>query len=320
MATRLTLRQPVTSREAMDTAIESFYQRCRARNLTPGTIQFYAYRFLAFRRFLDEKTLDPAPADVTPQIVRDFLTWEQKRSSAVTAKHSYRTLTAFFSFLLKDGQVDASPMENVESIRQKTPVIPTLSMAQIETLLATCDNKFVGVRDRALILVLLDTGLRVAELCSLQMSNIDWGEQTLCVMGKGGKGRKVPFGQTTRQVLLSYLSRRGDIPGVHALFVGVLGEPFKPGGVHEMLKVRGEKAKIFDVKCTPHNFRRYFAVSFIRNGADPFTLQKILGHSDLTMTRRYCELAQTDIMDKHRLFSPGDSLPQVQQGGRKRFK
>lgn len=87
-----------------------------------------------------------------------------------------------------------------------------------------------------------------------------------------------------------------------------------------MLKVRGEKAGIHEVKCTPHNFRRYFAVSFIRNGADPFTLQKILGHFDLTMTRRYCELAQTDIMDKHRLFNPGDALPQAKMTGRKRMK
>ncbi len=319
MTTRLFLRKQTTPREAMAAAVESFYQRCRARNLTPGTIRFYAYRFLAFRRFLDEKGHDPDPADVTPQQIREFLSWEQQRSSAVTAKHSYRTLTAFFSFLVKDGQLADSPMDNVESIRQKTPIIPTFSIEQIQALLATCDNQFVGVRDRALILTLLDTGLRVSELCSLATNDVDWGEQTLYVMGKGGKGRKVPFGQTTRQAFLSYLSRRGDIIGTNALFVGVLGEPYKTGGVHEMLKIRGERAKIHDVKCTPHNFRRYFAVNFIRNGADSFTLQKILGHSDLTMTRRYCELAETDVQNKHRQFSPGDSLPRTKLEKRKRL-
>jgi site-specific recombinase XerD len=88
MASRLTLRAQVSPRDTMAAAVESFYQRCRARNLSPGTIQFYAYRFLAFNRFLDEKELHLAPADVTASVVRDFLTWEQQRSSAVTAKHS----------------------------------------------------------------------------------------------------------------------------------------------------------------------------------------------------------------------------------------
>lgn len=207
MATHLTLRRQESPREALATAIESFYQRCHARNLTPGTIQFYAYRFLSFRRFLDEKELNPIPADITPQVVREFLSWEQQRSSAVTAKHSYRTLTAFFSFLIKDGQLNSSPMEQVESIRQKSPVIPTFSMMLIKTLLASCDNSFVGVRDRALIMVLLDTGcaLRNSARCAWVMSI---GENYLSACwGRAEKDARFPLGKPRGN--LCFLTFRG---------------------------------------------------------------------------------------------------------------
>jgi site-specific recombinase XerD len=317
MALRMTLRTPMSPREAMAAAVANFGQRCRSRNLSPTTIRFYNFRLAAFARFLKEQELELAPADVTAQVIREFLEWERTRNSAALARHSHRTLSAFFNFLVNDGLLPSSPMAQVESIRQQTPVRPTVSLEQIEQLLGTCGQDFVGVRDRALILTLLDTGLRVAELSSLVVNGIDWAEQVLTVMGKG---RRVPFGNTVKAALQVYLGRRGELEGVDALFVGVLSEPFAPRGVQQMLRTRGERAGITDMHITPHQFRRAFAVQFIRNGADPFTLQRILGHTDLTMTRRYCELAQTDIQDKHRKYSPGDSLQVQAPGGRKRLR
>ena len=320
MATRLMLRTKVSPSEEMQAMMAAFEQRCRARNLSPGTIGFYNYRFLAFRRFLEAEELDLAPADVTPPVIRKFLESERTRNSACCAKQSFRTLSAFFNFLVSDGYLSESPMKQVESVRQPLPVVPVVSMAQVEALLATCDHSFTGVRDRAIIMTLLDTGLRVAELCTAPLAGIDWNAQTLAVMGKGAKGRQVPFGTATKTALLAYMGRRGNVQGVGEIFVTVLGDPFKPKGVLEMLKTRAGRAELTEAHITPHQFRRAFAVQFIRNGGDPFTVQKILGHTDLTMTRRYAELSQTDVVEKHRRYSPADALPAPKASGRKRKK
>ena len=219
-----------------------------------------------------------------------------------------------------DGLLDQNPIDRVDKPRRRRAVISTFSPEEVESILATCRNDFVGVRDRAIILTLLDCGLRASELCGLRLEDIDWREQTLLVVGKGDKERIVPFGSAVRRVLGEYIGRRGDLP-CRELFVSVYGEPINRHRLRAIVRRRCEAAGIKGVRCSPHTFRHTFAVMFLRAGADAFTLQKLLGHSDLAMTRRYCELSRTDVLEKHRLFSPADRLrPVGPTSGRKRLK
>jgi site-specific recombinase XerD len=318
--TALTLRKPVAPKEALEMAIAAFYRRCEAKNLSSHTLDYYRYRFDALRRFLKRQEVDVAPEDMTPALIRDFLADETERVSPLTAEHSFVTLRVFFRFLVDDGLLTGNPMQHVEKPKTRRKVIQTFGQEQLSAMLATAGNDFSGLRLQALLFTLADTGIRVSELCGITLNDIAWDTQTVRVVGKGNKERIVPFGAATRRVLQAYLARRGDIAGVENLFVSVYGAPLDRFRVQKIIKECGEKAGIAGVQCSPHNFRRFFAVTFIRNGGDPFTVQKILGHTDLTMTRRYAELAQTDIIAKHRQFSPGDALPQPKNGGRKRLR
>lgn len=191
-ATNLTLLQQRAPEEEMTLAIEGFLFARKAMNCSVNTIIYYQNRLLAFTRFLQAKNLTLAPWDVTPRIIRDFLTEQAEKKSPATASHSRLTLSAFFNDLMRDGVIESSPLATVEHVRQRSMVIETFSQEQIGALLATCGKDFAGVRDRTIMLLLLDSGLRVSELCGLKLGDIDWNAQTMKVLGKGIRSVSFP--------------------------------------------------------------------------------------------------------------------------------
>ncbi|OPZ88266.1 MAG: Tyrosine recombinase XerD [bacterium ADurb.Bin429] len=302
---RKTTLSPQSAPVTFADAVDRFQRRCAAKNLSDSTRAYYGFHLTALMRYLDTHAPTVAPAEVTPDVLRGFIT-HRLQVSAVTAYHSLLTLRVFFGFLVKDGTLAENPATDLDPVRRKRPLIPTFSPDQITALLAACQGKaFHDVRDRALLMLLLDTGLRASELCTLRLENIDWTECTVTVWGKGGKQRAVPFGEATRQTLLPYLDRRGEL-GTPMVFVTCYGDPLTRRRLQTIIHNRGTQAKIARVRCSPHTFRHTFAVMYLRNGGDVFSLQKLLGHSDLTMTRRYAELSDTDVREKHRTYSPGD--------------
>jgi len=321
-AKKLQVLEAPSPREALQEAVASFVRRGQARSLSPRTVEFYQERLGVFLRWLDAEKLDLNPADASADVVRDFLAAEKERTSAATANHAYVALRALLRYLEAEEWIAANPMERVEKVRTTRKLIETFTQEQVEALLAQCSRSFNGARLRAIILTLVDCGLRASELCGLTLDGVSWDEGTLKVMGKGSKERVVPFGEATRQSLLAYVSRRGNLRGQGALFVTSLGDALNRHELHRVLSEAGKRAGLTGVRCSPHTFRHTCAVSYLRNGGDAFTLQKLLGHSDLAMTRRYCELSSADVVAKHRQFSPGDRfLSQVQKaGGRKRLR
>jgi site-specific recombinase XerD len=320
---RLRVVEAPSPQEAMQEAVESFLQRGQARNLSHHTLRYYRVRLDAFTQYLEANRLRVSPEQVTPALVRELLAAEAERVSALTASHSFISLRALFRFLVREEAVESNPMERVEKVRVPRKVIQTFSYEQIEQMLATCNGRsFNGLRLRAIILTLLDCGLRVSELCGLTVEDVSWDEGTLRVMGKGSKERVVPFGEATRQTLLAYVARRGELPGQSALFVTCYGDRMNRQEVHRILRDCGKRAGVTGVRCSAHTFRHTCAVMYLRNGGDAFSLQKLLGHSDLAMTRRYCELSQTDALQKHRQCSPGDRFLSAVRPtrGRKRLR
>jgi integrase/recombinase XerD len=300
----------------MAAAVESFLNYCRAKNLSKNTLIYYQHRLRAFRDFAPDLT----PATTKRDAVRGFLARETQRTSPATANHSFIALRAFFGFLHREGFIEEIPTDGVEGVRRRRTVIDTFTQTQLEAIIATCGKDFTGVRDRAILLTLLDCGLRATELCTLTLDDVAWNEQTFLVVGKGDIERIVPFGVTARKALVQYAARRGTLE-TKSLFVSWHGDPLDRYRLREIVQEHCNQAHVTGVRCSPHTFRHTFAVSYLRNGGDVFSLQKVLGHSDLTMTRRYAELSQMDVQAKHRLYSPADRL-QGEQGakGRKRLR
>ena len=157
----------------------------------------------------------------------------------------------------------------------------------------------------------LDTGVRLSELTGLCVSDLLLEEGIARVMGKGQKQRIVPLGKQLIGYLWRYLSfHRPEplMPKDDRVFLTERGQPLKKDRVEHIVKHYGLKAGIKGVRLSPHTFRHTAAVTFLRNGGDVFTLQRMLGHSSLEMTRHYCQVADVDVKRAHITASPVDNL------------
>lgn len=160
-------------------------------------------------------------------------------------------------------------------------------------------------RNRALLLILLDTGMRASELCGLRMGGMDNHNRRVRVMGKGSKERTIPFSPRTGQTLWRYLTSRQDLRANDPLIATMDGHELNRARLLKILVSIGKRAGVSGVH--PHRFRHTFAIQYLRNGGDPYTLQALLGHSSLDMVKNYLRIAQIDIDTAHRRASPVDN-------------
>jgi len=173
------------------------------------------------------------------------------------------------------------------------------------------------------VLTLLDTGLRVSELCNLELGNLRLEEGMLKVLGKGNKERLIPIGKQVQRLLWRYIDRYRPEPATANcgfVFLTREGRPLTKDRVEKIMTYYGKKAGLAGIRCSPHTLRHTAAVTFIRNGGDVFSLQRMLGHSSLEMTRKYCELADIDVKRAHITASPVDNLDFASMGLNSRFR
>ena len=223
-----------------------------------------------------------------------------------------RALRSFWSLAEAEGFINENPFALLKIPKAPKKIIPTLSAEQLARLIEVVDlSNPQGYRDYAAILLLADTGLRLSELTSLKLEDVNLERRILKVWGKGAKERMVPFGVRAQRALLRYVNfHRAEpaSPRTEECFLTYLAEPMKKRRIEEIIKSYGIKAGIKGVRCSPHTLRHTMAIMWIRNGGDVFSLQQILGHSTLDIVRIYVNLAQSDIEAAHRKFSPADNL------------
>jgi len=265
-------------------AIQSFLQSRKALKLSPITIEWYGHRLSSFAHLYPELPKEPCQ-------IEEFLAGIKGEENA----HSYyRALKAFYRFLKKRYQLP-NPIELVELRRPKHTDKPTLEPDQLFALLHAVPNS--NLRDKALLTLLVDTGMRASELASLKKQHI-LSEQVK-VLGKTG-WRNIPISEETKRLLLSLISQngRGDY-----LFHGERG-PLKRYGVHRVVGKYMKKAGIQGPKQGPHRIRHGFAKTFLMNGGDLRSLQEIMGHASITTTEEYLKYADREIIRKHHMFTP----------------
>jgi len=300
----------------VENASRLYIADCKSRNLSNATVSLTVIILKGLCDYLEGKPL----ADVTSHDLRKFFIKKATSTSSATAARYYECLHAFFKFLHKEGFLHSSPMTTVTKPKAPTPLIEPLAQEQIEAMVNACGTGFAGIRDRLILLVLIDCGLRASELCDLTMSDIDWENCIFLIRhGKGDKARRVPFGSVVASTMRQYLARRAEVDTPY-LLVTVYGERVDRHRLRSIVKAVAAKAGITHKHMCTHLLRHTFAVSYLRAGGDVFSLQKVLGHSTLTMTRRYSELADSDIQEKHRLYSPGDRLKLKEKAGRRRLR
>ena len=230
---------------------------------------------------------------------------------APTTIHGYvRALRSFSSWLYDEGHTDDNIFVGIKPPKLPQTLINPLSDDEIrKLLLAVQRDTLEGTRNYAILLMFLDAGVRLSELINLKMGDVDFGVGQFKVFGKGAKERLVPLGQTAKKALIRYVEQaRPDPvnPTEQRVFLTVSGLPISKDSVEKIIQRLAKRTGI--ARLHPHLFRHSFAVRYLVNGGDVFTLQKILGHASLDMTRKYVTLASADVKEKHILFSPIDHL------------
>jgi integrase/recombinase XerD len=223
-----------------------------------------------------------------------------------TVRGYYASLSAFLNWAVREELIDKSPMKNIARPKVPRYIPDPFSEQEIRSLLTACKamTNRSSPRMMAMVLFLLDSGMRVGEMLKLKLADLDLEQGRAKVMGKGAKERYVYFGRATKRALWRYISlaRPEPAPNVENLFLTFDGRPLPQRQFGHMLTKLGEVAGV--KKVHPHRFRRTAAVQFLRNGGNIFALQKLLGQETLEMVRRYVELASDDVAEAHQKASP----------------
>jgi site-specific recombinase XerD len=267
---------------------------------------------------------------IQEQDVLEWLAYLRNTTSRLGRPYSSRSIRtycvdvfAFFNWLYRHEYIDENPVELVDAPKIEKPLIRVFTEEEIERLDAACDReahgrsltpderKALAARDRAILWLLLSTGIRLSELCGLRFCDIDWDKGMIYVFGKGAKERVVPFGKVARQYLNTYLQYwRGKPtdPVNDHVFIGVFGRPITYYSVKKIFERLKVKAGIQDKRVSAHTCRHWFAVNAIKNGMPSTVLQNLLGHERLEMINTYVRLAEQDKRELYNRYSPADSL------------
>ena len=284
-------------------ATQSFLLDCTARGLSQQTVTFYANKLKVIIREFTQQGIT-TPQDMTPDNIRTLLVKLQATHNSGGVHTFYRTLRTFINYLVSEGELTHSPLARVHPPKLAQEIIEPVSVEHVSALLSVCHGSYAD-RDRAMILTLLDSGLRAQELLNLRLQDVDVATGRVVVRhGKGNKDRIVYLGANTRKAILKYLKvRRGDTE-TDRLWLADDGRPLGYWGLFNILRRKAKAAGI--PTPSPHDFRRAFALLSLRRHVDLITLQRLMGHSSLIILHRYLAIVDDDLKRAHQETSPVD--------------
>ncbi len=290
----------------LNEVIQAFLLAKKASGVSKATIKTYGVELRRFFAFCEDNFVLTVMS-LTPFILRMYLIHLAETGRNPGGVHiGYRTVKTLLFWYEDEIEPDGwkNPIRKVKAPKWPDVVIPPVDLEVVECLYSVCSgDSFTDKRDRALILFLLDTGLRAFEVCGALVEDLNLLTGELLIRkGKGGKSRVVCLGKRTRKEVRNYLRTRHD--NSPQIWVSESGEALSYEALNSMLRRRSKKAGV--KKPGLHDFRRAFALNCLRAGMDIFTLQKLTGHSDLQVLRRYLAQNTEDLVIAHGKASPVD--------------
>jgi len=246
--------------------------------------------------------------DVNETSLNSYVLYLEKEGKAASTVSRYiASFKGFFEYCLRQGIISSDPAERLKppKVEKKFPQILTITETQklMEEPDTQCDK---GIRDRAMLELLYATGIRVSELISLKVADMNLGMEYLICHEKS-KDRVIPFGSAAKEALVVYLDKtRSNMIGENEseyLFVNCSGKPMSRQGFWKLIKYYADKAGI-KKEITPHTFRHSFAAHLLENGADVQSVQKMMGHADVSTTQMYVEMQSGNVRDVYKKFHP----------------
>ncbi len=288
------------------TAIDGFLMDWELREHSPNTIRTYRSCLGVFAKWLEEQGIADVE-DVTIAHLRAFMLHTAQRPassvnprrpanrdghppSTATLQSYVKAIKLVFGWLVDEEVIAKSPALRLQKPTGEKRLVVSFSDEHLNALFGVCDlETALGFRDYTLMLVLLDSGIRVDELCHLTLGDVHEGY--LKIHGKGRKEREVGVSPTTAKFLWKYINlhRAAVDERVQALFTNIRGEAMTPSGVEQVFDRVRDAAGITDVNVTPHKLRHTFARTWLERGGDIYSLSRLMGHSSVKITEIYLE-------------------------------
>jgi len=262
------------------------------RNYSKETLRAYKEDLREFVDFVKEKKEGTfVPEAVDADIVRDWVvSLMDKGEKTTSVNRKLSSLKSFYKYLRKDGVVETNPLRFITGLKVKKSLPYFVQEKDMATILDSddFDDKFEGVRDRLILEMLYETGMRRAELVALKDADIDFDTMQLRVTGKRNKQRIIPYGDRLKKMMKAYISLRDSEVECHDLwfFVQQNGEQITDSLVYKVVHQELKKIPTLS-KCSPHVLRHSFATSMLNNGAELNSVKELLGHSSLASTAIY---------------------------------
>lgn len=291
---------------------------------SPKTITWYKEMLQYFYRYIRENQLDDNISSITADTVRGYILFlksrhkfqghpcvpEQKKLlSQKTVQCHVRVLKAFSSWLYKEGFTEENRLSNLKLPKAPTTIIQPLTNEEINIIIEIAKkDRHSGFRNYAIIGVLLDTGLRESEIVNAKLSDMNLDKGFMKIMGKGSKERIVPLGKVVTRILWNYIEQQ-RIPAsgkCDNLFLSLTGKPITANAIKLMFSRMAKRTGI--LRLHAHLCRHTFAIRYLLNGGDIFSLREILGHATLDMVQHYLHFTSAQITEQHHKYSPMDKL------------
>jgi len=288
-------------------AVDCYLMTCEMEGKSPRTIGWYQQKLGAFVAFLE----DPPAQELTLDHAKHFVAGLWKRDITAQTVHGYvRTLRAFASWLEREGYTSSNLFKKLRPPSLPKKLIQPLDEEEIRAAFESFNRDTeLGARGYAICVLLLDTGMRSGELCGITVGNVDFKRGVIKVNGKGAKERIVPVGNAAKKALLRYMRLFRPEPSrpiIQNVFLSVDGYPLSPNAIAKFMRRLANRTGVDRLHA--HLWRHTSGVRYLMAGGDVFSLQTILGHETLEMTRHYVQLASRDIEIQHKRFSPADNL------------
>ena len=261
------------------------------KHLAENTVDSYMSDLAKFAHFI-LRMYDMPPTKVEPEMISKYMVrlYDLGREKSSQAR-ALSSIKSFYNYLLLEGKMEASPAELIEAPKSSRPLPDTLTVEEIDRLIASIDDSTTkGLRDRAILEVLYSCGLRVSELCDLRVGDLFFGEGHIRVVGKGDKQRLVPISGVARERINLYFDRRKELRRKEdTLFLNNRGGKLTRVMIFTIIKQACLRAGITK-KISPHTFRHSFATHLLEGGASIRQVQELLGHESILTTEIYTHL------------------------------
>ena len=289
-----------------DWAIE-FIKSKKIEGLSPNTIRIYEQQLKHFMTFCEGQMLERI-SQITSSDIRNYLLYLHEEGHNPGGVHvGYRILKTFLRWYDLESEPEnwRNPISKVKAPKLAEEPLEPVDLKIVSSMLETCDSSLLGKRNRAIMLFLLDTGLRARELLSIDLEDINLiTGNVLLRRGKGSKPRTVFIGKETKKAVRAYLRERNDT--LDALWVtDDRKKCLAYGGLRALLERHAKFARVDTPSA--HEFRRAFAITMLRNGTDLVSLARLMGHTSLKVLQRYLKQLPEDLQQAHRRAGPVDN-------------